>query len=123
MSIFEVMFNHVVFWVQIIGLPLDLMTSTNAAKIASKIGDPLKVENCKVGVQLLGAFFRVRVPCLHDFRFLAEFCRIFGPSLSMRSWQWWSLMVDGGSPGPLLGGVCEKGGRGRRGCVPTWGKG
>jgi hypothetical protein len=41
----EVMFDKAPFWVQIHGLPMDMITLRNAAKIAKVIGDLIEVEN------------------------------------------------------------------------------
>lgn len=60
-SVFEVKFNLIPFWVQIHGLPLDVMNVKNVSKIASLIGEILLVENPLVEGKLLRTFFRVKV--------------------------------------------------------------
>ncbi|KAJ1388360.1 hypothetical protein SESBI_39187 [Sesbania bispinosa] len=45
---YEIDFQHVYFWIQIHGLPLDMMNTNNAAKIMSKVGEVMKVENPSV---------------------------------------------------------------------------
>ncbi|KAJ1420181.1 Zinc finger, CCHC-type [Sesbania bispinosa] len=59
-AIYEVDFDHISFWIQIHGLPLEVMNTGNAAKIIGKIGDVLEVENPEVEGKLLRTFFRVR---------------------------------------------------------------
>lgn len=58
---YEIDFTIVPFWVQIHGMPLGTMTTTNAAKIMSKMGEVLEVENPLVEGQLLITFLRVRI--------------------------------------------------------------
>ncbi|KAJ1396214.1 Zinc finger, CCHC-type [Sesbania bispinosa] len=59
-AIYEVDFDHISFWIQIHGLPLEVMNTGNAAKIIGKIGDVLEVENPEVEGKLLRTFVRVR---------------------------------------------------------------
>lgn len=61
LNVFEVRFNIVAFWIQIHGLPLEAMSTTNAAKIATSIGELVEVENPYVEGKMLRPFFRVRV--------------------------------------------------------------
>ncbi|XP_057454738.1 uncharacterized protein LOC130746201 [Lotus japonicus] len=61
MTIFEVRFHRIPFWVQLHGIPLDMMTTSNATGIASILGEPLEVEDPRVGGKLLRPFFRVKV--------------------------------------------------------------
>lgn len=61
LSIFEVKFNLIAFWIQIQGLPLDLFSTANASKIAGQIGDPIEVEDPKVEGKFLRPFIRVKV--------------------------------------------------------------
>ncbi|XP_057426455.1 uncharacterized protein LOC130719873 [Lotus japonicus] len=61
MTIYEVRFHRISFWVQLHGLPLDMMTTSNATRIASILGEPLEVEDPRVAGKLLRPFFRVRV--------------------------------------------------------------
>ncbi|KAJ1414334.1 Zinc finger, CCHC-type [Sesbania bispinosa] len=60
-SIFEVNYDHVLFWVQLHGLPLEFMSCINARKVAQRIGEVHTVEDPFVEGQLLRPFFRVRV--------------------------------------------------------------
>ncbi|KAJ1376438.1 Zinc finger, CCHC-type [Sesbania bispinosa] len=60
-TVFEVNYDLVGFWVQIHGLPLDLMSINNASKLAGSIGIIQKVENPVVNGKLIRPFFRVRV--------------------------------------------------------------
>ncbi|KAJ1416156.1 hypothetical protein SESBI_17681 [Sesbania bispinosa] len=59
-SLFEIDFGSTSFWVQIHGLPLKLLSTTNAAKIIPKVGEVLEVENPIVEGKLLRTFIRVR---------------------------------------------------------------
>ena len=59
--IYEVSFDHIAFWIQIHGLPLDNLNTKNAVKIGSRIGEVLEVEDPMVEGNLLRNFLRVRV--------------------------------------------------------------
>ncbi|KAJ1390976.1 Zinc finger, CCHC-type [Sesbania bispinosa] len=61
LSIEEVSFNLSPFWIQIHGLPIEMMTVKNASSIGSKLGSILRVENPMVEGHLLRSFFRVKV--------------------------------------------------------------
>ncbi|KAJ1415409.1 Zinc finger, CCHC-type [Sesbania bispinosa] len=60
-SLYEIDFGRTSFWVQLHGLPLDAFNTTNAAKIMSKFGEVMEVENPLVEGKLLKTFIRVRV--------------------------------------------------------------
>lgn len=60
-SVYEIDFNKVTFWVQLHGLPLELMTTSNVAKVAALLREVLEVENPKVDGKLLRSFFRTKV--------------------------------------------------------------
>ncbi|KAJ1426339.1 Zinc finger, CCHC-type [Sesbania bispinosa] len=60
-SIFEIDFSITSFWAQIHGLPLDIINTSNAAKIMGKFGDVLEVENPMVSGILARTFIRVSV--------------------------------------------------------------
>lgn len=60
-SIFEINFDLVPYWVQIHGLPLECMSTSNVNKIAEQIGSVLVIENPKVDGVLLRTFFRARI--------------------------------------------------------------
>ncbi|KAJ1394180.1 Zinc finger, CCHC-type [Sesbania bispinosa] len=60
-SVFEINFDHVYFWVQLHRLPLEYMTVNNARKVAQKIGTVHSIEDPFVEGQLRRPFFRVRV--------------------------------------------------------------
>ncbi|KAJ1388168.1 Zinc knuckle CX2CX4HX4C [Sesbania bispinosa] len=59
-SVYELDFTKISFWIQIHGLPLDMLNTNNAAKIINRIGDVLEVENPEVEGRLLRTFIRVR---------------------------------------------------------------
>ncbi|KAJ1437907.1 hypothetical protein SESBI_03332 [Sesbania bispinosa] len=59
-AIYEVNFDKVSFWIQIHGLPLDVMNANNAAKIIKNFGEVLEVENPEAEGRLLRTFIRVR---------------------------------------------------------------
>ncbi|KAJ1394458.1 Zinc finger, CCHC-type [Sesbania bispinosa] len=61
MSIEEVSFNLSPFWIQIHGLPIEMMTVKNATSIGGKLGTILRMENPMVEGHLLRSFFRVKV--------------------------------------------------------------
>lgn len=61
LSVLEIRFNVMAFWIQVHGLPLDVMNPSNAAKIASQIGETIAVENPEVDGKLLRPFIRVKV--------------------------------------------------------------
>ncbi|KAJ1403457.1 hypothetical protein SESBI_27298 [Sesbania bispinosa] len=61
MSLEEVSFNFSPFWIQIHGLPIEMMTVKNASSIGNKLGTILRVENPIVEGHLLRSFFRVKV--------------------------------------------------------------
>lgn len=58
---YEVNFYFVPFWIQLHGLPLEVMSTANVAKVATKLGEVLEIENPKVGNMMLRTFFQVRV--------------------------------------------------------------
>ncbi|KAJ1434101.1 Zinc knuckle CX2CX4HX4C [Sesbania bispinosa] len=60
-SVFEVDYAYVGFWVQLCGIPLELMNSSNAIRVAKFLGDMVTVENPFVNGQLLRSFMRVKV--------------------------------------------------------------
>ncbi|KAJ1405016.1 Zinc knuckle CX2CX4HX4C [Sesbania bispinosa] len=60
-SVFEVNYDYVLFWVQFHGLPLDLMSTTNAGKIGKILGDVILVENPLMEGHMLHSFLRVRI--------------------------------------------------------------
>lgn len=60
-TMYEIEFSMVPFWVQIHGLPLGTMTTTNAAKILNNMGRVLEVENPMVEGKLLRSFIRAQV--------------------------------------------------------------
>ncbi|KAJ1389792.1 hypothetical protein SESBI_37989 [Sesbania bispinosa] len=59
-SAHEILFDRVPFWIQLYGLPLEMMTTTNAAKIMGKIGEVQEVENPFVGNHLIRTFITVK---------------------------------------------------------------
>ncbi|KAJ1422670.1 Zinc finger, CCHC-type [Sesbania bispinosa] len=60
-TVFEINYDLVGFWIQLHGIPLELMTSKNATKLAANVGEVLTVENPYVNGILIRPFFRVRV--------------------------------------------------------------
>ncbi|KAJ1425942.1 Zinc knuckle CX2CX4HX4C [Sesbania bispinosa] len=60
-SVYEVNYDLVGFWVQLHGLPLDLLSTNNAVKVAKLLGEVVYVENPVVEGTLLRSFIRVRV--------------------------------------------------------------
>ncbi|KAJ1417307.1 Zinc knuckle CX2CX4HX4C [Sesbania bispinosa] len=59
-AIYDINFDRVSFWIQIHGLPLEVMKTSNAAKIISSFGEVLEVENPEVEGKLLRTFMRAR---------------------------------------------------------------
>ncbi|KAJ1417306.1 Zinc finger, CCHC-type [Sesbania bispinosa] len=59
-AIYDINIDRVSFWIQIHGLPLEVMKTSNAAKIISSFGEVLEVENPEVEGKLLRTFMRVR---------------------------------------------------------------
>ncbi|KAJ1424731.1 Zinc knuckle CX2CX4HX4C [Sesbania bispinosa] len=59
-SVYELDFSKVSFWIQIHGIPLDMINTKNAAKIINRFGEVLEVENLEVEGRLLRTFIRVR---------------------------------------------------------------
>ncbi|KAJ1392993.1 Zinc finger, CCHC-type [Sesbania bispinosa] len=60
-SVYEIDFSRTSFWIQIHGLPLDMMSTGNAARIMSKVGEVMEVENPCAEGNLLRTFIRIRV--------------------------------------------------------------
>ncbi|KAJ1382959.1 Zinc finger, CCHC-type [Sesbania bispinosa] len=60
-SVFEVNYDYVSFWIQLHGLPLEYMNTRNAIKVAKLLGEVVSVENTLVEGHLLRPFMRVRV--------------------------------------------------------------
>ncbi|KAJ1433932.1 hypothetical protein SESBI_05776 [Sesbania bispinosa] len=57
-SAHEIVYNMVSFWVQLHGLPLEFMTTKNAAKVATLLEEVQEVENLRVERVLLRSFMR-----------------------------------------------------------------
>ncbi|KAJ1407196.1 Endonuclease/exonuclease/phosphatase superfamily [Sesbania bispinosa] len=60
-SVYEINYDLVSFWVQMHGIPLEFMTTSNVSRIAGMIGEVKEVEDPKVEGVLLRSFMRVRV--------------------------------------------------------------
>ncbi|KAJ1392784.1 Ribonuclease H-like superfamily [Sesbania bispinosa] len=60
-SLEELSFSLSPFWIQIHGLPIDMMTVSNAAKIGSRMGTVLRVKNPTIDGHLLRSFIRIRI--------------------------------------------------------------
>ncbi|KAJ1400226.1 Zinc finger, CCHC-type [Sesbania bispinosa] len=56
----EILFDRIPFWIQLHGLPLEMISTSNAAKIMNKIGEVQEVENPLVGNHLMRTFIRVK---------------------------------------------------------------
>ncbi|KAJ1377318.1 Endonuclease/exonuclease/phosphatase superfamily [Sesbania bispinosa] len=57
----EVSYDNVEFWVQMHGLPLEYMTSSNVVKVAKLLGDIVMIECPYVGDTLMRHFLRVQI--------------------------------------------------------------
>ncbi|KAJ1423119.1 hypothetical protein SESBI_12558 [Sesbania bispinosa] len=61
MTLKEVKFDQNPFWIQLHGLPLDMMTIKNATEVFSRLGHILKIENPQVNGKFLRTFYRARL--------------------------------------------------------------
>ncbi|KAJ1391355.1 Zinc knuckle CX2CX4HX4C [Sesbania bispinosa] len=59
-SVYELNFNRVSIWIQVHGLPLDMLNTKNAAKIINSIAEVVEVESPEMEGRLLRTFVRVR---------------------------------------------------------------
>ncbi|KAJ1385160.1 Zinc knuckle CX2CX4HX4C [Sesbania bispinosa] len=59
-SAYELNFDRIPFWVQLHGLPLEMMNTSNAAKLMGRVGEVIEVENPFVGIKLIRTFIRVK---------------------------------------------------------------
>lgn len=60
-SVYEVDYSRVSFWVQLHGMPLGTMTIKNATRLLERFGEVLEVENALVDGNLYRDFMSVRV--------------------------------------------------------------
>lgn len=57
----EVEFSHSPYWIQIHGMPLELLSKDNATRAGSRIGEVLEVEDPFQGTSIIRSFLRVRI--------------------------------------------------------------
>lgn len=84
--VYEVDYSRVGFHIQIHGVPLEGFTTNNAARIASKVGEVIKVENPIVEHKIIKGFLRARVliditkPLSIDFLIpVKDFLKVWAP--------------------------------------------
>ncbi|KAJ1399804.1 hypothetical protein SESBI_30028 [Sesbania bispinosa] len=92
-SVFEVNYDIVGFWIQLHNLPLEMMSTKNATKIATNIGEVLLVENPNVQ----GRLMRASVIIVGSLVMITENAR--------KSRLWLHLILQSQSLGPLSGSL------------------